>query len=121
MLSRTLKKLRKNCGYTQKEVAKELGVDRSTYAYYETGKTTPDANTIIKLSKILKVSFSDIFQDEECGISFADFGSPNVLSSQEKELVMKFRLLSESDRNKILDVISRRTASKNKNIATSSE
>ena len=42
MLSRTLKKLRKNCGYTQKEVAKELGVDRSTYAYYETGKTTPD-------------------------------------------------------------------------------
>lgn len=65
MLPKILKKLRENCGFTQQQVADTLNIDRSTYAYYETGKTTPDINTIIKLAKIYNVSYAEIFEDED--------------------------------------------------------
>ena len=65
MLSRTLKRLRKNCGFSQQQVADSLKIDRSTYAYYEIGKTRPDVNTIIKLSKIFNVPYTEIFEEEE--------------------------------------------------------
>lgn len=65
MLSQTLKRLRENSGYTQQQVANALNLERSTYTYYETGKTTPDINTIIKLSKIFNVSYTEIFENEE--------------------------------------------------------
>lgn len=32
-----LKQIRKSCGYTQKELAKKLGISDSTLAHYETG------------------------------------------------------------------------------------
>lgn len=32
-----LKKLRKSCDYTQKELAKKLGISDSTLAHYESG------------------------------------------------------------------------------------
>ena len=65
MLAQTLKKLRENCGYTQQQVADALNLERSTYTYYETGKTTPDINTIVKLARIFNVSYIDIFEQEE--------------------------------------------------------
>ena len=65
MLGQTLKKLRENCGYTQQQVADALNLERSTYTYYETGKTTPDINTIVKLARIFNVSYIDIFEQEE--------------------------------------------------------
>ncbi len=34
---RSLKEIRKNCGYTQKELASKLGIADSTLAHYETG------------------------------------------------------------------------------------
>ena len=42
-------------GYTQKEIAGMLRVERSTYTYYETGKSYPNAHTVYVLSKIYGV------------------------------------------------------------------
>ena len=41
-ISEKIKKFRKKINYTQKQVADYLGVDRSTYSYYELGKIIPD-------------------------------------------------------------------------------
>ena len=45
MISYWLKYYRHECGLTQQQVADRLKIERSTYTYYETGKTKPDINT----------------------------------------------------------------------------
>lgn len=113
MLGQTLKKLRENCGYTQQQVADALNLERSTYTYYETGKTTPDINTIVKLARIFNVSYIDIFEQEERDQtrSFNDYSLyskddlRNVvhiyeLTKMEKVLISLYRLLP-SEQQKI--------------------
>lgn len=55
-LENRLKKLRKENGCTQEDVAKNLGLTKSAYGYYEQGKTVPDAHTLSKLANIFDVS-----------------------------------------------------------------
>ena len=40
-LRQNLKKFRKEAHFSQGQIAQQLGVNRATYTYYETGKTTP--------------------------------------------------------------------------------
>lgn len=51
-----LKKARLGLHLTQQEVADRLGVDKSTYCGYETGKRQPDVAKIKKLAAILRTS-----------------------------------------------------------------
>ena len=50
--SRNLCLLRTLYGMTQKEVASLLHVDRTSYTYYELGKTEPPYYTLIRLAAI---------------------------------------------------------------------
>lgn len=127
MLSQTLKKLRENCGYTQQQVADALNLERSTYTYYETGKTTPDINTIVKLAKIFNVSFIDIFEQEEREQtrSFNDYSLyskddlRNVvhiyeLSKMEKVLISLYRLLTNDQQKAFINELKEKTEELNK-------
>ena len=51
-----LTKARKDTGFTQKEVALGLKIDRSQIASYETGRTQPDIETLGKLADFYGVS-----------------------------------------------------------------
>ncbi|MDE6913371.1 MAG: helix-turn-helix domain-containing protein [Lachnospiraceae bacterium] len=51
-----LKKARKDIGFTQVEVCKELNIPQSTLANYETGRTQPDLETLAKLADFYEVS-----------------------------------------------------------------
>ena len=51
-----LKVLRKKAGYTQAEVALKLGIDRSTYAKYETGQSEPNFDMLQKISALFDAS-----------------------------------------------------------------
>ena len=74
LITEIIKKLRISCNYTQKQVADKLGVDRSTYAYYESGRIKPDIDTIMKLSTICKVHYTQILESETQE-QFSDFKS----------------------------------------------
>lgn len=50
-----LRAVRLKCGYSDGDIAKELGISRSAYTYYETGKTLPDVVTLIALARIYKI------------------------------------------------------------------
>ena len=56
LLAKNIKLFRLYNGYTQQQVADILNVDRSTYAYYESGKSVPDIETIIKLARLYNIS-----------------------------------------------------------------
>ncbi len=116
MLSQTLKRLRENSGYTQQQVADALNLERSTYTYYETGKTTPDINTIIKLSKIFNVPYTEIFEDEERNLNSKfndsydfyekqDFLHIYQLSKNEKALISLYRVLPDEEKKEIVDLM----------------
>ena len=51
-LGRRLRELRTHHGLTQREVPQQLGLERSTYAYYECGKSQPDLLALLHLSQI---------------------------------------------------------------------
>ena len=47
--------IRKWQKYSQHKIVEYLWIDRSTYAYYEIIKTTPDIFTLIKLSEFYNI------------------------------------------------------------------
>lgn len=51
-----LKKARRDTGFTQREVAKEIGIPHSTIANYEIGRTQPDLETLGILADFYEIS-----------------------------------------------------------------
>ncbi|OAK06123.1 transcriptional regulator [Bacillus wiedmannii] len=56
MFGTRLHTLRKERKLRQEDMAKQLGIARTTYAMYEQGNREPDYNTLIKLATFFKVS-----------------------------------------------------------------
>lgn len=103
---KVLRALRTLCGFSQDSVAKALGVSRSTYTYYETGKTSPDIQTVSQLARIFDVSVEVlVYPEEYVGLDLARARPPKKtaerpqrigeLRAEEKELIAKYRLNKE--------------------------
>jgi len=108
-----LKKYRENSGYTQQQMADALNIDRSTYAYYETGKTNPSLGTLMKIKDILNVSLEDLLESEPKKKRFHDseyekesFDHVYELNKKEKSLVSLYRSFSPDVQDKILKNVS---------------
>ena len=50
-----IKEIRMAHGYSQRDLAEKIGVSSSTVAMWETGKRTPDFDTLIRLSDLFDV------------------------------------------------------------------
>lgn len=61
-LSKNLKDLRKQFGYTQKYVAAQIGIAYQSYQHYELGLTVPTLQNFIKLAKLYNVSYEDLLE-----------------------------------------------------------
>ena len=116
MIADKIKDLRKKSKYTQQQVADLLGIDRSTYCYYELGRITPDINTVMKLAEIFKIHYTQIL-DSEKSMRFSDSSfekiSFDVLNYDEKCLIMAFRTLSKERKEKILEEVFKSIKSEN--------
>ncbi|MFU0833050.1 MAG: HTH-type transcriptional regulator ImmR [Oscillospiraceae bacterium] len=126
-INERLRELRIKSGYTQNQIAKILNIDRSTYSYYEIGKTTPDISVLMTLSKIFNISISELLADESNAHPVADSntkrnyvsGKKNSshiyeLSPQEKELVGLFRTCTNEQKEKFLACIKKHLQAQNK-------
>lgn len=56
MLSEKLWNLRNIYHLTQEDIAKAMGIDRSTYAYYELGRTEPSLDKLMLFATFYQVS-----------------------------------------------------------------
>ena len=54
----TIRELRKQKGFTQQQVADHLQIDRSTYAYYESGRSRLSINIVVDLAHLFQVSYA---------------------------------------------------------------
>lgn len=61
-LSERLRFVREACGYKQWQLAEVLGVERSSYTYYETGKTEPSITSLITLADFYGISVDDLLR-----------------------------------------------------------
>ena len=65
MVSDSIKKLRKEKGMTQDELAEKLCVTRQAVSNWEMGKTQPDVETLTRLAEIFDVSVERIIYGKE--------------------------------------------------------
>ena len=63
-LGNRLRALRLTFGFTQSSVAEVLGINRSTYSYYESGTTRPDPVVLGKLASYYQIPV-DVFFEEQ--------------------------------------------------------
>ena len=59
-----LREAREKRGFTQQQIADTMGIDKSTYCGYETGKRQPDVQKIKAISKILGVSGDSLLETD---------------------------------------------------------
>jgi transcriptional regulator with XRE-family HTH domain len=64
MLAKNLTDLRNEKGITQGDLAKVIGISRSTYAGYEKGKSEPTASILIKLADFFQVKTDELLRDQ---------------------------------------------------------
>ena len=92
--SETLKQLRIDAGYSQKQVYEMLGIRQSTFSAWETGRAEPSADMLLKLCKLYKVNniFSAFGYD-----GYNEDGSI-CLNMHEIDIVEKYRDLDDHGR-----------------------
>ncbi len=115
MFAENLRTLRKNFKLTQQEVADILGIDRSTYTFYEAGKSTPSKENIIKLCDIFNVTVGYLFgvekncpelkvanPSDQIGESVEGL---NEISRKEKFILMAYRSLDSEKKEQFIEAV----------------
>lgn len=59
-----IKRLRKNKGLTQQQIADEIGINRGSYSNWEKGKREPSFENLVKLGDLFDVSLDWLFGRE---------------------------------------------------------
>ena len=109
-ISQILKACRQKAGLTQAQFAETIGVKRSAYAYYESGRTKPKFETLKTIAKVYNLDLNTLLatdkndslnQTNDNKINF----DLNDLSDNEKAIIMKLRIMNREKKAKIIDQI----------------
>lgn len=110
-----LKRARLSMDYTQQQVADLMGITKSTYCGYETGKRQPDVAKIKQLARILNTSgdilletgldqeppFDNITTTLNCNAITRELD----IDDDVKQLAKQYGLLSDTDRELVKKMI----------------
>ena len=110
-----IKSYRKAAGLTQEKVAEIIGVKRSAYAYYETGKSKPKLPILMKIASIYNTTADDLLDVEEVKkVAQKDLDQEwstaddfTDLSPFEKMVVMKTRMMSKKQKDELMEYLSK--------------
>lgn len=111
-VAESLRKIRKSHNLTQADVARVLGIDRTTYTLYELGTTFPSIASLIKLADAYNASVGYIIGKElnnnpDRLIKDADYIREDnidplaLLSKDERSLLFSYRTLAEDEKKRI--------------------
>lgn len=60
-----MKEIREKFGFTQEALAKKLAIKQSTISMWETGKSKPRYDMLIKLTSIFNCTVDELFDSKE--------------------------------------------------------
>ena len=124
LLGARLRRYRIENGYSQNHIANILGIERSTYTYYEVGKTTPVVFDLMRLADLYGTSFDDLLGFHAGTSDPLAFGEPRNsekaasprkdkerylsesvqdLSAEERQLLAYYRSATPSERKEMLE------------------
>ena len=120
-IGETIKKIRKEKGYTQKQLAEISGLATITLQQYESGKRTPQLEQLLKLSHALEVNIGTLLEDYDNPILkamkktdsplYQDYKNTLLshslnLNDTDIELITTFHKLNNSGQERILEYLS---------------
>ena len=111
-LALKLRKYRENSGLSQIAVANALGMERSSYTVYETGRSQPKISTLIKIANILNIDPAVLLTSEN-QVSLKDTDSKNTspiysLKKDEQQLILLYRAMSNEEKSELLAKITKK-------------
>ena len=117
MISQRLRDIRVEHNLKQEDIAKVLGLDRSAYSGYETGRSKISVKNLCKLSDIYNVTLGQLIgKDEGCEVvkvrvsSVANAVDPiAMLDREEQLLLMYFRLADDEKKSAMFEFLASKT------------
>lgn len=101
-LAANLRRLRVSYGFSQKELAERLQIDRSLYALYESGKRCPDPELLYDAARIFGIRMEILLDaDPESVASQADCST--LCSEEDLRLLSIYRRLSPFSKGALLE------------------
>lgn len=85
-----LKEARLKSGFSQKDVAENIGVAKSTYSLYESGSREPNVNTIKKIASYLNVSADELLGINDEPITIAAHFDGDEYTEEELDEIRQF-------------------------------
>ncbi len=125
-LKSNLLTIRKTNNMTQQQVADLLGIERSTYSSWESGRSLPKPAQFLMLSKIFNVSFEFLTESpyEHQMVVNSPLSNPyrvygdsyiSELNDYERTIILKLRMMNSKDKKAVEDFIEELIAGKNEN------
>lgn len=114
-LGEKLLRLRKEMKMTQDDVAKILGMSRTSFSKYENGNSTPPLQVLRKIAAIYNVGLEYLIFDENTSIRLNDSQSEDENTSSvpvskitelrpvEKQIIGKYRILTDEEKKLLLE------------------
>lgn len=101
-ISRNITKYRENAGFSQRELAQQLGITPSRISNWEQGANCPTIDILFEVCKALHVSINDIY-----GV-YPD--SEMMLSYSEQQHIQRYRSLDDYGRETVDITLERETS-----------
>ena len=114
-LGEKLLRLRKEMKMTQDDVAKILGMSRTSFSKYENGNSAPPLQVLRKIAAIYNVGLEYLIFDENTSIRLNDSQSEDENTSAvpvsmitelrpvEKQIIGKYRILPDEEKKLLLE------------------
>lgn len=114
-LGEKLLRLRKEMKMTQDDVAKILGMSRTSFSKYENGNSAPPLQVLRKIAAIYNVGLEYLIFDENTSIRLNDSQSEDENTSSvsvskitelrpvEKQIIGKYRILTDEEKKKLVE------------------
>ena len=114
-VAESLKKIRKQYKMTQEDIATLLGISRSGYTYYETGKTLPSIDVLQKLAVMYNTTIDTVVgnpakksqlgnYNESMFVAESNVDPLMCMKKDEQALIMAFRLLENQEKDKLKEI-----------------
>lgn len=97
----SLKRIRKEKGVTQDQIARYLNISRASYTNIENGKRDPDTPTMLRLADYFGVSVDELLGR----ITAYEAGTLEGLQLDERRILIEYRKLNDTGKLKAFEFI----------------